>query len=159
VNVSWEDARRYCEWLSEKSGLPVRLPSEAEWECACRGGTETEYGSGDEDADLARVGWYDANSGFETHPVAQKPANAFGLFDIHGNVREWCEDRWHDEYEGAPDDGSAWVEGGSPDRVFRGGCWFYPAERCRSAHRRGWHPSISFFDLGFRPAISVLPDD
>jgi formylglycine-generating enzyme required for sulfatase activity len=157
--VCWEDARRYCEWLSEKSGLPVRLPSEAEWECACRGGTGTEYGSGDEEADLARVGWYLRNAGFEAHPVAEKPANPFGLFDMHGNVWEWCEDTWHDKYEGAPDDGSAWVKRGSLLRVFRGGCWHYAAEDCRSACRDWWHASRRLAYLGFRPAISVHSDD
>jgi len=154
VSISWEDARRYCEWLSE-SGLPVRLPSEAEWECACRAGTGTEYWSGDEEADLARVGWYAGNVGSGTHPVAVKPANPFGLHDMHGNVWEWCEDKGHENYEGAPDDGSAWVEGGSPRRVFRGGSWYNPAEVCRSAFRIGWHPSSRGVYLGFRPAISV----
>jgi formylglycine-generating enzyme required for sulfatase activity len=159
VNVYWDDARRYCEWLSEKSGLPVRLPSEAEWECACRAGTETEYWSGDEEADLARVGWHDANSDFTTHPVAEKPANPFGLFDMHGNVWEWCEDTLHENYEGAPDDGSARVEGGTPYRVLRGGGWTSFPVGCRLASRYGMEPSDRDDDFGFRPAISVRPDD
>jgi prolyl-tRNA editing enzyme YbaK/EbsC (Cys-tRNA(Pro) deacylase) len=170
--------------FGERSGVmqlrdpqPVRLPSEAEWECACRGGTGTEYWSGDEEADLAEVGWYDGNSGTLAHSVAEKPANPFGLFDMHGNVDEWCEDRWHNDYEGAPDDGSAWVDGSSPNRVRRGGCWSDPAGGCRSAIRHWGHPSGRYWEglpweseargdalgrgllLGIRPAISVLPDD
>jgi formylglycine-generating enzyme required for sulfatase activity len=162
VNVSWEDARKYCRWLSKKTGRPVRLPSETEWECACRGGTTTEYWSGDEEADLARVGWYDRNprySDSRTHSVAQTPMNPFGLLDMHGNVWEWCEDRWHDDYEDAPDDGSAWVEGTTEARVCRGGCWNSLAAWCRSAYRRRTQPSDRWWNLGFRPAISVLPDD
>jgi formylglycine-generating enzyme required for sulfatase activity len=159
VNVSWEDARRYCEWLSERSDLPVRLPTGAEWECACRAGSTTEYWSGDEEAHLAKVGWYDGNSDFSTHPVGEKPANHFGLFDMHGNVWEWCEDWWHDSYEGAPVDGSAWVEGGTPLRVLRGGSWYYSAGICRSASRYGGHPSFRLDDLGFRPAMTVTRED
>jgi len=163
VNVSWEDATQYCKWLSKKTGLTVRLPSEAEWECACRAGTTTEFWSGDEEADLARVDWYDGNSESRAHSVAEKPPNPFGLFDMHGNVREWCEDRWHDDYEGAPDDGSAWVDGRieafAPRRVYRGGGWYEAAEVCRSAFRNLGYPSNSYFGLGFRPAISVHSDD
>ena len=132
VGVSWEDARQYAEWAG------LQLPSEAQWEYACRAGSQTAYCSGDKLEDLDRVGWYEGNSGDRLHPVGEKEPNEFGLYDMHGNVWEWVEDDWHDSYEGAPDDGSAWIDRprGS-GRVIRGGCWFHPAEGCRSAYR-GW---------------------
>ena len=92
VGVSWEDAQAYCKWAG------LSLPTEAQWEYACRAGTTTRYWSGDTEEDLARVGWYWENSGGHTHPVGEKPANPFGLFDTHGNVQEWCED-WFGIYE------------------------------------------------------------
>ena len=101
ARVSWEDATAFCKHYG------YRLPSEAEWEYACRAGTTTRYWSGDTDEDLARVGWYHENSRGDVQPVGRKPANPFGLYDMHGNVFEWCEDKWHYDYAGAPSDGSA----------------------------------------------------
>ena len=106
VGVSWHDAKRYCAWAG------LRLPSEAEWEYACRAGTTTRYHSGDGETDLDRVGWYKKNAGSRLHPVGEKEPNGFGLYDMHGNVYEWCEDTYHDSYKGAPNDGSAWVDEG-----------------------------------------------
>jgi formylglycine-generating enzyme required for sulfatase activity len=138
--VSFYDAALFCRWLG------ARLPSEAEWEGACRAGTETQYWSGDGEEAFERVGWLDL------HRVGEKPANALGLYDVHGNVDEWCQDLWHDDYDGAPVDGSAWEEGGDRGRVVRGGSWYDPPALCRSAFRFRGHPSHRVGWLGFRPA-------
>jgi hypothetical protein len=145
TDVSWYDAAMFCAWLD------ARLPSEAEWEGACRAGATTRFWSGDADADLARVGWFADNTGGKLHPVAQKPHNALGLFDMHGNVWEWCQDHWHGDYQGAPGDGSAWEGGGSESRVNRGGSFRIIARCARSAYLRA-HPELRLDDLGFRPA-------
>ena len=150
VGVSWEDAKRYAEWAG------LRLPSEAEWEYACRAGTSTRFYTGDEEKDLDRAGWYGKNSGSQTHPVGQKEANAFGLYDMHGNVWEWVEDDWHKNYDGAPANEKAWID--SPrgvNRVLRGGSWDLGAGFCRSAFRYGWGPDRRYSYLGFRLARSV----
>jgi formylglycine-generating enzyme required for sulfatase activity len=150
VGVSWDDARRYAEW----SGL--RLPSEAEWEYACRAGTRTRYYSGDTEVDLARVGWYGRNSGGKLHQVGEKEPNRYGLFDMHGNVWEWCEDDWHGDYQGAPEDGSAWVEKPrGADRVGRGGSWSGGARVARAAYRGNDSPGLRGQILGFRLARSI----
>jgi formylglycine-generating enzyme required for sulfatase activity len=129
----------------------LHLPSEAEWEYACRAGTQTRYYTGDKASDPDRAGWYSGNSGSKLHAVGEKEANAFGLYDMHGNAWEWVEDDWHSNYKGAPTDGSAWVgkERGSY-RVVRGGGWSYSARRCRSAFRSVAPPGSRFGYLGFR---------
>jgi formylglycine-generating enzyme required for sulfatase activity len=159
VEVSWEDAKKYCAWLSEKSGQAIRLPSESEWECACRAGSKREFCFGDDEKRLGAHAWYDANSDGYAHEVGTRRANAWGLYDFHGNVWEWCEDIHHDSYAGAPADGTAWTAGGeewepdTPRRVIRGGGFDYPAEFCRTAGR-GWnHPGGRDGYLGFRPAF------
>jgi formylglycine-generating enzyme required for sulfatase activity len=154
VDVSWGDVQAYCGWLGKRSGLPVRLPSEAEWENACRAGSRDEYGFGDDEKKLGDYAWFDANSDGRAHAVRTKRANAWGLHDLHGNVLEWCEDLWHDNYQGAPEDATAWTTGASPRRVFRGGSWCDPAVLCRSANRSRWHPDDRVGNLGFRPAAS-----
>jgi formylglycine-generating enzyme required for sulfatase activity len=154
VNVSFEDAQRYCAWLTARGTLEVRLPSEGEWEYACRAGSEGEYCFGDDRAMLAEYAWSSENRNGRLHEVATRSPNRWGLNDLHGNVREWCEDRWHDDYEGAPDDGTAWTEGASPFRVDRGGDWRSSAVFCRSAFRLGYLPSDRSSDRGFRPAAS-----
>ena len=150
MGVSWEDARRYAKWAG------LRLPSEAEWEYACRAGTSTRYYTGDTEEDLKRAGWYEANSGNQTHPVGEKEANGFGLYDMHGNVWEWTEDDWHGNYKGAPDDGRPWIDDprGS-DRVIRGGSWGSVAQHCRSAIRGYGGPGDRDDDVGFRLSRSV----
>lgn len=164
VNVSWEDARAYAAWLGERTGAAYRLPSEAEWEYACRAGTTTPYHFGPTiSTDQAN---YDGNHTYgsgvkgvfrdRTVPVASFPANAFGLHDMHGNVWEWCEDVWHDDYQGAPGDGTAWLEGGhSGRRVLRGGSWNGYPMTLRSASRVGDEPTGQDFDAGFRVARTL----
>jgi formylglycine-generating enzyme required for sulfatase activity len=147
VGVSWNDARRYAEWAG------LRLPSEGEWEYACRAGTSSRYHSGDDEDDLTRDGWYHSNSGGKPHPVGEKEANAFGLCDVHGNVWEWCEDDWHGTYQGAQTNGRAWIDQprGS-GRVLRGGSWFNDARGVRSACRNGRSPDDRGISTGFRLA-------
>jgi formylglycine-generating enzyme required for sulfatase activity len=130
-----------------------RLPSEAEWEYACRAGTTTRYSFSDDESELGKYAWYDDNSEGRTHPVGQKEPNSWGLYDMHGNVWEWVQDEWHVSYDGAPDDGSAWESGDDADRVFRGGCWFNFARLCRSAFRSlplPRDPRARVISLGFR---------
>jgi formylglycine-generating enzyme required for sulfatase activity len=150
VGVSWQNAQLYAAWAG------LRLPSEAEWEYACRAGTSTRYYTGNTEKDLEQVGWYYKNSGDQLHPVGEKEPNAFGLYDMHGNVLEWVEDDWHDNYKEAPDDGRAWIdEPRGADRVFRGGSWGFSASYCRSADRYLNSPGNRGNGIGFRLARSV----
>ncbi len=145
VGVSWHDAKKFAEWAS------LRLPSEAQWEYACRAGATTEFYTGDNEQDLERAGWYEINSDSQLHPVGEKEPNAFGLYDMHGNVFEWCEDDFHESYKGSPGDGSSWLD--SPriaDRVIRGGCWKGAARHCRSGLRGREVPNYRDHILGFR---------
>ena len=142
-NVSWEDAVEFCARLSRETGKEYRLPTEAEWEYACRSSTTTPFYFGETiTGDLAnyRARYIYANEPKgeyrqKTTPVGSFPPNAFGLYDMHGNVWEWCQDDWHDNYEGAPTDGSAWLSGNSNTKVMRGGSWFINPDYCRSAFR------------------------
>jgi formylglycine-generating enzyme required for sulfatase activity len=143
-SVSWDDAKYFVSEMNSWTELPgaaaeafeFRLPSESEWEYMCRAGSESLYHSGDEEEDLEKVGWFWRNSNTRTHPVGRLTPNEWGLYDMHGNVWEWCEDAWHDSYEGAPSDGSAWVEGGSHRmRVLRGGAWYVMFRGCSSRFR------------------------
>ncbi len=145
VGVSWKDALAYARWAG------LRLPSEAEWEYACRAGTTTRYYTGDGEKDLDQAGWYSANSGRSLRSVGEKVPNDFGLYDMHGNVWEWVEDGWHGDYEGAPTDGRAWLDNASgTGRVVRGGSWDFGAGYCRSASRGGYRPGGRNDGLGFR---------
>jgi formylglycine-generating enzyme required for sulfatase activity len=121
ANVSWDDAQEFATRLSQKSGKTYRLPSEAEWEYAARVGSTGHWNFGDDELQLATHAWFSENSRGKAHPVGQKAASAIGLYDMHGNVWEWVQDTWHETYQGAPIDGSAWVRGGSAERVLRGG--------------------------------------
>jgi formylglycine-generating enzyme required for sulfatase activity len=150
-NISWNDAKEFCEKLAKMTGKAYRLPSEAEWEYACRAGT-----TGDHAGELDVMAWYSKNSGSKTHPVGQKHPNAFGLYDMHGNVWEWCEDVWHSDYKGAPTDGSAWLSGGdSSYRVVRGGSWNNDEDNCRSARRLRIEPGDRINNLGVRVVVSA----
>jgi formylglycine-generating enzyme required for sulfatase activity len=150
-NVSWDDVQEFIKKLNKKENThKYRLPSEAEWEYAARAGTTTRYSFGDDDSKLGEYAWYSENSGDKTHPVGNKGANPWGLYDVHGNVWEWVQDEWHNTYNGAPADGSAWEDGVSASRVFRGGCWIYSARSCRSAGRISDVPGFRIHGLGFR---------
>jgi formylglycine-generating enzyme required for sulfatase activity len=173
INISWKDAQRYIEWLSKKTGKRYRLPTEAEWEYACRAGTTTPFHfgktittelanyRGTDNESMKWSGSYgDGPKGEhreETTPVNQfEGANAFGLCDMHGNVWEWCQDYWHDSYEGVPTDGSAWIEGGNSERrILRGGSWYDYPRFCRSACRDFNGPGGGDFNIGFRVVCSA----
>jgi len=149
--VSWDDVQEFIKKLNEKEGTDkYRLPSEAEWEYACRAGTTTRYSFGNDESKLGDYAWYDGNSD-KTHPVGQqKKPNSWGRYDLHGNVWEWVQDEWHDSYDGTPADGSAWESGDGAGRVIRGGGWRDNAWDCRSANRDLDDQSVRFHDLGFR---------
>jgi formylglycine-generating enzyme required for sulfatase activity len=146
--VTWNDAQEFCRKLSQKTGKTVRLPTEAEWEYACRAGTKTRFYSGDNDSDLDGVAWYGPNSGGKTNPVGGKKPNAWGLYDMHGNVWEWCQD-WYGSYpKESVQDPEGPGNGGS--RVVRGGAWSNNPGYCRSAGRSGSHPDDRGINFGFR---------
>ena len=168
VGVSWFDAQRYLAWLSEATGQRYRLPSEAEWEYACRAGTKSAFSFGDGiNTDLANYdGNFTWNGGARgeyrrgTTPVTQFPPNPWGLHDMHGNVWEWVQDVMHDSYEGAPLDGSAWEEGGErARRILRGGSWLYNPRYLRSALRNGFSAVMSNDIVGFRVARELATDE
>jgi len=157
-NVSWDDAVAFCKKLSDlpeekKAGLVYRLPTEAQWEYACRAGSKTAYSFDDEEGLLPEHGWFNRNSSNRTHTVGLLEPNAWGLYDMHGNVWEWCSD-WHEEYpKGAVSDPSGPREGSG--RVSRGGGWGLVAAFCRSASRNWYDPSFrDNRDNGFRVALS-----
>ena len=155
VNVSWYGARAYCNWLKEVTGQNYRLPTEAEWEYAARGGNRSQGYTYSGSNTIDEVAWYNGNSGSKTHEVGTKNSNELGIFDMSGNVYEWCEDIWHDDYTGAPTDGSAWMSGGNDSpRVLRGGSWSSNADYCRSASRVDFIPFNRGYDYGFRVALS-----
>lgn len=149
--VSWNDIQDFIKKLNERDpGNGYRLPSEAEWEYSCRAGMATRFYSGNSDSDLDRVGWYSDNSSDKTHPVGQKQPNKYGLYDMHGNVWEWCADWYHDNYTGAPTNGTAWTSPSGEYRVLRGGSWCYRAWFCRFACRGETYSDSRYIYIGFR---------
>ncbi len=156
AGVGWHGAMAYCDWLMDKTLIPFRLPTEAEWEYACRAGKETEYSFGDGPADHEDHGWFDSNAG-EAGPreVGGKADNPFGLFDMHGNMWEWCLDGWSDNHAGIPKDGTAVPPEGKRQRVLKGGSWKNPFDDARSAHRIEAEPELNTQDIGFRVAASL----
>ncbi len=154
VGVSHQDAMRFVQWLQRKTGLPYRLLTEAEWEYAARAGSTARWSFGEQESALGDHAWHVGNSGGRTQPVGTKRSNAFGLHDMHGNVWEWVQDVWHDNYQGAPTDGSAWTSGGDQERrVLRGGSWSYHPLSLRSAKRDSFSPGYHrYSDTGFRIA-------
>ncbi len=161
--VSWEDAALFCNAMSRKAGLEpcydeiswacdftktgYRLPTEAEWEYACRAGSTGQYSGGETESDLARVSWYVGNSGYKTHPVGGKEPNAWGLYDMHGNVWEWCHD-WYGAYESSLNNPVQSKK--SSYRVIRGGAWSESATECRNSNRNKYYQGMSFNLIGFR---------
>ena len=159
INVSWEDAQSYVQWLSVRTGHAYRLPSESEWECAARSGTSTKYWWGDWVGEN-RANCYGCGSRWDnssTAPVGSFAASPWGLHDTHGNVWELVQDCWTGSYEGAPSDGSAWDSGKCSARVLRGGSWGYDPRVLRSANRSRVDPGSRLNDIGFRVARTLTP--
>jgi formylglycine-generating enzyme required for sulfatase activity len=157
--VSWDDAKTYVAWLSRITSKRYRLLSEAEWEYAARAGSETAFPWGNE-IGKGKANCNDCGSqwdGKQAAPVGQFPANAFGLHDMHGNVLEWVEDCYHENYNGAPTDGSAWTTGDCSGLVVRGGAWNYFTDHLRSSNRNWFIPNRRGLDLGFRVGRTLLP--
>nr|WP_321498668.1 SUMF1/EgtB/PvdO family nonheme iron enzyme [uncultured Methanolobus sp.] len=168
--VSWYDVQQFIAKLNSiENTNKYRLPSEAEWEYACKADTTTRYSFGNNKLKLDDYAWYSNNSEGETHPVGKKKPNSWGLHDMHGNVWEWCQDEWHDSYENAPSDGSCWLSTSkynnsifnlfssnnknvdhSTARIKRGGSWNYNDKECRSASRSSTLPENSGFSISFR---------
>ena len=153
TNVSWSDARQYVAWLAETTGKPYRLPTEAEWEYAARGGTQTKYWWGDQfQADAANCKNCAANE--QPVKVGSLKPNPFGLYDMGGSVDQWVEDCWHKTYQGAPADGSAWVEGQCPAHVLRSGSWKNDGRYVRASNRDSYDTNVRYPTHGFRVALS-----
>ena len=150
--VSWNDTQEFIQKLNAKTGKTYRLPTEAEWEYAARAGSQTEFSFGDNANDLGKYAWFSGNSSNQTHPVGEKLPNAFGLYDMHGNVWELTQDCWNLSYISAPVDGSAWTNGDCPRRVLRGGSWGDDPQILRSAFRYGNSSAYRFNYFGFRVA-------
>jgi formylglycine-generating enzyme required for sulfatase activity len=149
--VSWIEAQKFIKKLNEKEHTnKYRLPSEAEWEYACRAGTQTNYYFGDDNSKLNEYAWYAENSNGQTHPVCQKKPNSWGLCDMHGNVWEWVQDTWHENYNSSPLDGSPWEGEEDTHRASRGGSWYCDSNLCRSASRFRRDPENHISNLGFR---------
>ena len=157
-NINWNDAVKFCHKISQKTGKIYRLPSEAEWEYACRAGTTTPFYFGETiTPDLVNYNgnflYGSASKGIyreQTTDVGSFPPNSFGLYDMHGNVDEWCSDKWHGNYSGAPTDGSSWETGTDNSRPLRGGSWAEYPKQCRSAFRTANSLDIVNGYLGFR---------
>ncbi len=159
-NVSWNDAMVFCEQLTKlaKGKYRVTLPTEAQWEYACRAGTKTPFNTG-ENLTTEQAN-YNGNHPYKDNPkgkflktttaIGNYPANEWGLYDMHGNVLEWCQDKWHGNYQSAPTDGTAWETGESSRRVLRGGGWPDNAQNCRSAGRSHAAPDDRNAYFGFR---------
>ena len=167
--VSWEDAQAFVQALNRRPELGggYRLPSEAEWEYAARAGTTTAYwfGQGADDAELKLYLWYLFSSGEQTHPVAEKPPNPWGLYDILGNVLEWVSDGYHPDYVGAPSDGQSWdadgqrLSNGRTVRILRGGAWYLYPNGARAAFRFHYDPTVRHYGFGVRLARSIPTTD
>ena len=160
INVSWEDAQAYIDWLSKTTGRSYRLPSEAEWEYAARAGTTTAYSWGDDFEHYNQANCYGCNREWlmSTTPVGSFEANKFGLYDMAGNVSEWTQDCLNMDYHGAPSDGSAWESGDCQRRITRGGGWDTIPLFLRPANRGGrvkFAAKKRFDFLGFRVAMDL----
>jgi formylglycine-generating enzyme required for sulfatase activity len=157
VQICREDAIAFCEWLTQREGMLYRLPTEAEWEYACRAGTDGPWSFGNDKEALGDYAWYKQNAGATTHPVGRKHPNAFGLYDMYGNVWEWCKDRYLPGYD--PPDSSATNGASSPEEyVIRGGSFGSSAtEEARSASRRGAVVGYRYHSCGFRVRRALSP--
>lgn len=149
--VSWDDCQEFIRKLNSLTGQNFRLPTEAEWEFACRGGNNSRGYKYSGSNYIDNVAWYDGNSGDKTHPVATKSPNELGIYDMSGNVWEWCAD-WYGDYSSGRQTNPKGPYGGS-GRVYRGGSWFDGAGDCRSSYRYIYYPSFRYFNLGLRLAL------
>jgi formylglycine-generating enzyme required for sulfatase activity/serine/threonine protein kinase len=162
--VSWNDALKFCQKLTEQekkagrlpSGYEYRLPTEAEWEYAARGGNKSKGYAYSGSNDHRAVAWNKYTAKRKTHDVGTKPANELGIHDMSGNVYEWCLDNWHKDYNKAPSDASAWIDNSNPSRVYRSGGLFSPARWCKVGHRSNNFPYAKFNRLGFRVALAPV---
>jgi formylglycine-generating enzyme required for sulfatase activity len=158
IHVSWNDATAYCKWLKETTGKGFRLPTEAEWEYAAGGGNQSKGYTYSGSNTINNVAWNYENSrklgsehkNYGTNPVGQKLSNELGIYDMSGNVYEWCEDTWHSNYQNAPINGSAWIDEKSNIRLVRGGSWSINPNLCRVADRLSYNPYYRFNYIGFR---------
>jgi formylglycine-generating enzyme required for sulfatase activity len=162
--VSWEEAIEFCQRLSRETGRDYRLPTEAEWEYACRAGTTTPFYFGKTITGklanyISHVTYFKERkikSKDETTSVGIFPPNQFGLYDMHGNLWEWCLDYWHDNYQGAPTNGSAWLSENDDDsRILRGGSWYFHPRPCRSASRFCDSPDAGAIGVGLRVVCEI----
>ena len=159
INVSWNDSVAYYAWLSDQTGRHYRMLTEAEWEYAARAGTATRWSFGDDESALGDYAWFEENAyaffrlGGKTQQVGEKRPNPWGLYDIHGNVWEWVQDSWHENYTGAPADGMEWYQSCiSVGRVLRGGSWYLSAKNARASDRFRYRPEFLGKNLGLRLA-------
>lgn len=153
-SVSWNDSKEFITRLNRRSNYQYRLPTEAEWEYAARGGLDDKWSGTNDEACLEDYSFFHKGV---TSPVDLRCSNPFGIHDMSGNLWEWCEDRWHKDYNGAPDDGSAWLVGDSSGRVIRGGCCDYSAKEVRSAYRKWHEPADRSSCFGFRLVLRNQP--
>ena len=153
--VTWLDAMAYCKWKSEREDKTVRLPSESEWEYACRAGSNAKYCFGDDENELGDYAWCNENSERVTHNVGTKKANAWGLHDMHGNVWEWCLDRYAENYETTPTDGAVHKVATDKGMVCRGGAWSGEANNCRSSSRINLGANSRNYFVGFRGVVEL----
>jgi formylglycine-generating enzyme required for sulfatase activity len=153
--VRWTEAVAYAKWKSEREGKTYRLPTEAEWEYACRAGSEARFCFGDDEAQLGEYAWYAPNAEGMTHDVGTKKPNAWGLYDMHGNVWEWCLDRYADDYTHTPVDGSRCRLPSEKGRVLRGGSYNGDAEKCSCTSRINLGSAGKNYFIGFRLVIEL----
>lgn len=149
--ITWHEATEFCDRLTLKFGRTFRLPTEAEWEYACRAGSTSPFFFDDTKDEIGDYAWYNENAAHHTHPVGQKRPNPWGLYDIIGNSWEWCQDNWHRTYDDAPQDGSAWLEQSVNEcKLLRGASWNAFPGACRSTPRNRMHPNYRAFYYGLR---------
>lgn len=153
--VRWTEAVAYAKWKSYREGKSYRLPTEAEWEYACRAGSHNRFCFGDEEEELSEYAWYKDNAEGMTHDVGTKKPNAWGLYDMHGNVWEWCLDRYAENYADTPCDGSAYGVASDKGRVLRGGSYNADADKCSSTSRINLGSGGKNYFIGFR-LVEVL---
>ena len=153
--VRWTDAKAYCDWKTEREGVKYRLPTEAEWEYSCRAGSSGAYCFGDDVSLFGEYAWYAENSEGVTHDVGTKKPNAWGLYDMHGNVWEWCLDRYAEDYSATPSDGTAYGVASEKGRVLRGGSYNGTAENCRSSSRINLGSGGRNYFIGFRVVVEL----